>query len=142
MASAIAFASQTFYIDAPERGKQYQVTTTARGIALTVNQRWLYQPSVVKMEDGRYLMLFVSCNAAGKQCEVKDQGLYLAASTDGVSFALENQGLPVLLNPPGVCDFIAPRPIQQNGIWYVYFQGTENCAEGQSGPNNAIYLAT
>ena len=50
--SAVAFASQTFYIDAPERGKQYQVTTTARGIALSINQRWFYQPSVVKMDDG------------------------------------------------------------------------------------------
>src|SRR5262249_31689051 len=56
--------------------------------------------------------------------------------------AFENAGLPILPNPPGVCDFIAPRPIQQNGMWYVYVQGTENCAAGQSAANNAIYLAT
>src|SRR6516225_4332255 len=117
-ASALAFASQTFYIDAPERGKQYQVTTTARAIALALNQRWLYQPAVVKMDDGRYVMLFVSCNSPGKNCQVKDKGLYVASSSDGVSFALENQGQPVLTNPPGVCDFIAPRPVQQNGVWF------------------------
>ncbi len=94
--SALAFASQTFYIDAPERGKQYQVTTTARGIALTLNQRWLYQPSVVKMDDGQYIMLFVTCGAQGKKCVVQDQGLYVASSRDGVTFALENQGRPIL----------------------------------------------
>src|SRR5262245_39455920 len=95
-ASGLAFASQTFYIDAPERGKQYQVTTTARGIALTLNQRWLYQPSVVKMDDGRYIMLFVTCGASGSKCLVQDQGLYVASSRDGVSFTLENQGMPIL----------------------------------------------
>jgi hypothetical protein len=141
-ASTFALASQTFYINAPERGKQYQVTTTARGIALTLNQRWLYQPSVIKMDDGRFVMLFVTCNTPGKNCQVKDQGLYVASSGDGVSFALENQGLPVLLNPPGVCDFIAPRPIQQDGLWYVYVQGTENCTVAQSQSNAAIYVAT
>src|SRR5580765_7006044 len=71
-ASALAFASQTFYIDAPERGKQYQVTTTARGIALSLNQRWLYQPSVLKMDDGQYIMLFVTCGVPGKKCVVQD----------------------------------------------------------------------
>jgi hypothetical protein len=141
-ASAVAFASQTFYIDAPERGKQYQVTTTARGIAMSLNQRWLYQPSVVKMGDGRYIMLFVTCGASGSKCTVQDQGLYLASSGDGVSFALENQGMPILRNPPGVCDFIAPRPVQQNGVWYVYVQGTENCTLEQSRANAAIYVAT
>ena len=140
-ASALAFASQTFYIDAPERGKQYQVTTTARGIALTLNQRWLYQPSVVKMDDGRYIMLFVTCGASGSKCLVQDQGLYVASSRDGVSFALENQGMPILPNPPGVCDFIAPRPVMQNGMWYVYVQGTENCTLEQSKANAAIYVA-
>ena len=48
LAASLAIASQTFSIDSPERGKRYQVTTTARGIALTMNQRWLYQPAVVK----------------------------------------------------------------------------------------------
>jgi hypothetical protein len=139
--SALAFASQTFYIDAPERGKQYQVTTTGRGIALTVNQRWLYQPSVVKMDDGQYIMLFVTCGAQGKKCVVQDQGLYVASSRDGVTFALENQGRPILTNPPGVCDFIAPRPVKQNGVWYVYVQGTENCTIDQSKSNAAIYVA-
>jgi hypothetical protein len=141
-ASLFAFASQTFYINAPERGKQYQVTTTARGIALALNQRWLYQPSVIKMDDGRFVMLFVTCNAPGKNCQVKDQGLYVASSDDGVSFALENQGQPILTNPPGVCDFIAPRPVQQNGLWYVYVQGTANCTVPQSQSNAAIYVAT
>jgi hypothetical protein len=140
-ASAVAFASQTFYIDAPERGKQYQVTTTARGIALELNQRWLYQPSVVKMDEGRYIMLFVTCGASGSKCLVQDQGLYVASSRDGMSFALENQGMPILPNPPGVCDFIAPRPVMQNGVWYVYVQGTENCTLEQSGANAAIYVA-
>jgi hypothetical protein len=140
-ASGLAFASQTFYIDAPERGKQYQVTTTARGIALTLSQRWLYQPSVVKMDDGQYIMLFVTCGAPGKKCVVEDQGLYVASSRDGVTFALENQGMPILTNPPGVCDFIAPRPVRQNGVWYVYVQGTENCNVDQSKSNAAIYVA-
>lgn len=141
LASALAFASQTFYIDAPERGRQYQVTTTARGIALSLNQRWFYQPSVIKMDDGRYIMLFVTCGAAGSKCVVQDQGLYVASSPDGVTFALENQGRPILPNPPGVCDFIAPRAILQNGLWYVYVQGTENCAIEQSKSNAAIYVA-
>ena len=141
LASFVALASETFYIDAPERGRQYQVTTTARGIALALNQRWLYQPSVVKMDDGRYVMLLITCNASGKNCQVKDQGLYVASSRDGVSFALENQGLPILLNPPGVCDFIAPRPVRQNGLWYVYVQGTEDCSVDQSRSNAAIYVA-
>jgi hypothetical protein len=141
--SAVAFASQTFYIDAPERGKQYQVTTTARGIALSINQRWLYQPSVVKMDDGKYIMLFVTCGRSGTRCVVEDQGLYVASSADGVTFALENQGMPILPNPPGVCDFIAPRPVwQKNGLWYVYVQGTENCTIEQSKSNAAIYVAT
>ena len=140
-ASALAFASQTFYIDAPERGKQYQVTTTARGIALTLNQRWLYQPSVLKMDDGQYIMLFVTCGVPGKKCVVQDQGLYVASSRDGVTFTLENQGRLILTNPPGVCDFIAPRPVRQNGVWYVYVQGTENCAIDQSKSNAAIYVA-
>ena len=100
-ASAVAFASQTFYIDAPERGKQYQVTTTAKGIALALSQRWLYQPSVIKMDDGRYVMLFVTCGASGSKCLVKDQGLYVASSRDGVSFALENQGMPILHESAG-----------------------------------------
>jgi hypothetical protein len=59
-----------------------------------------------------------------------------------VTFALENQGLPILTNPPGVCDFIAPRPVMQNGMWFVYVQGTENCAVDQSRSNAAIYVAT
>jgi hypothetical protein len=138
----VAFASQTFYIDAPERGKQYRVTTTARGIALALNQRWLYQPSVVKMDDGRYVMLYVTCGASASKCVVEDQGLYVASSDDGVSFTMENAGLPILPNPPGVCDFIAPRPVLQRGVWYVYVQGTENCAIGQSSANAAIYVAT
>ena len=139
--SWLALASQTFYIDAPERGRQYQVTTTARGIALTLTQRWLYQPSVIKMDDGQYIMLFVTCGVPGKKCVVEDQGLYVAASPDGVTFALQNQGMPILRNPPGVCDFIAPRPVRQNGVWYVYVQGTEDCKVDQSKSNAAIYVA-
>lgn len=141
-ASAVAFASQTFYIDAPERGKQYQVTTTAKGIALALNQRWLYQPSVIKMDDGRYIMLFVTCGASGTKCLVQDQGLYVASSGDGMSFTMENQGKPILQNPPGVCDFIAPRPVMQNGLWYVYVQGTDNCTLEAAKTNAAIYVAT
>jgi hypothetical protein len=141
-ASAVAFASQTFYIDAPERGKQYQVTTTAKGIALALNQRWFYQPSVIKTDDGRYIMLFVTCGASGSKCLVQDQGLYVASSSDGVSFAMENQGKPILSNPPGICDFIAPRPIMQNGVWYVYVQGTGNCTLQAAQTNAAIYVAT
>jgi hypothetical protein len=140
-AAAASFGSQTFYIDAPERGKQYEVTTTARGIALTFNQRWFYQPSIVKMDDGQYIMLVVTCGAPGKNCVVQDQGLYVASSRDGVTFTLENQGLPILPNPPGVCDFIAPRPVKQNGLWYVYVQGTENCTLEQARSNAAIYVA-
>lgn len=137
-----AWASQTFTIDAPERGKRYQVTTTARGIALTVRQKWLYQPSVVKLAADRYVMLFVTCNASGSACDVRQQGLYTASSPDGVTFTLDNNGQPILSNPPGVCDFVAPRPIQHNGSWYVYFQGSESCADDPSIKNNAIYLAT
>jgi len=95
------------------------------------------------MDDGRYIMLFVTCGASGIKCVVEDQGLYVASSLDGVTFALENQGLPILANPPGVCDFIAPRPVlQKNGFWYVYVQGTENCTLEQAKANAAIYLAT
>ena len=49
--------------------------------------------------------------------------------------------MPILPNPPGVCDFIAPRPVMQNGVWYVYVQGTENCTLEQSRANAAIYVA-
>jgi hypothetical protein len=142
LTSAVVFAGQTFTIDARERGTQYQVTTAARGIALQLNQRWLYQPSVVKMHDGTYAMLFVTCNSPGKDCAVKNQGLYVASSSDGVTFSLQNHGLPILNNPPNVCDFIAPRPVRQDGLWYVYVQGTENCTVPQSQSNAAIYVAS
>jgi hypothetical protein len=93
------------------------------------------------MDDGSYLMLFVTCIGSGAKCDVKQQGLYAAVSSDGVSFALDNKGQPILTNPPGVCDFMAPRAIRQNGAWLVYVQGTERCDSDPSAKNNAIYIA-